>query len=117
VAVRVDFGRPRFFAGDPVATWFDFREGAACFAFADLDFCVDGADLAFDVERERLLFGFAAVFPFLVSGSIIPKVSCSTSGAGASSASSGISRSVCGAAFSPWMGRGTDQGMLKPNTW
>jgi hypothetical protein len=116
-------------AGSETRVWVVFLAGAdtevragflleeACLVFTSRDFRAVAVELVFDEERVRRVLGFAAVFPFLVSGSIIPKVSCSTSGAGASSASSGISRSVCGAAFSPWMGRGTDQGMLKPNTW
>jgi hypothetical protein len=117
VAGLVDLGRPRFFAGDPAATWLDLQEGAACFAFADLDLCADGADLAFDVERERLLLGFMVVFSVLLPDSIMPKVSCSTSGADDSSVSSGSSKSFSGEAFSPSIGRGTDQGRLRPTTW
>ena len=117
MAALVDLGRPRFFTGDLVVTWLDFREVASFIVFADLDFCVDEADLVFDVERERLLLDFVVVFVVLVPDSIIPKVSCSTSGAEDSSVSSGSSKSFSGEAFSPSIGRGTDQGKLIPTTW
>ena len=103
-------------AGALVFAWVAFRVGVTCFDFPDLDLWEDEADLAFEAERERPDLGFVMVLFVLGFGWIIPKESCSTSGTDDSSGSSGSSKSFSGEAFSPSMGRGTDQGKLRPTT-
>jgi len=81
--------------------------------------------LAFAAERVFCLvlpafffvLGSSTFFTFWVGGSIIPKLSCSTSGSSGSSGSSGTSISFSNEGFSPSTARGTAQGMLTPSTW